>query len=320
MSDLLITRAFLPEILEQAGGSLDVEQGVRNTPMPRAELLRRVRFARALIAYGTDRVDAEVLDAASALRIVAAFGVGYDNVDVEEATRRGVWVTNTPDVLTDATADVTMLLILAVLRRAAEAFEFARHGSWTSAGPDLPWGTDPEGLTLGILGLGRIGRAVAGRAGAFRMRVTYHSRQRLPEAEEQALAAEWMPLGELLKTADVLSVHVPLAPDTRGLLGAAELSLMHPGSFLVNTSRGPVIDEAALFAALESGRLGGVGLDVYANEPVIPPALREHPRAFCLPHVGSATLQTRQAMMRLCLANVANVLGGEPPLTPVNRV
>ena len=320
MSDLLITRAFLPEVLAHGGGSLDVEQGTQSAPMSRADLLRRVGSTRALIAYGTDRVDAEVLDAGPSLRIVASFGVGYDHVDVAEATRRGIWVTNTPDVLSDATADLAMLLILAVLRRASEAFEIARHGFWTAAGPELPWGTDPEGLTLGIVGLGRIGRAVAARAGAFRMTVAYYSRHRLPEAEERVLGVEWMPLAQLLRTADVISVHVPLTSDTRGLLGIKEFALMRRGSVLVNTSRGPVVDEVALLGALQSGHLGGVGLDVYSNEPLIDPALREHPRAFCLPHIGSATLQTRTAMMNLCLANVINVLGGERPLTPVNRV
>lgn len=318
--DVLISRAFPPEAIEPFAGRFAIEQGRRDAFMDRAELLRRVAGARALVSWGADRIDGELLDAAPRLRIVANFGVGYDSVDVAAATARGIWVSNTPDVLTDATADLALLLILAVLRRAAEGSELVRHGGWSAIDPDALWGRDVRGTTVGILGFGRIGRAVAARAVALGMRVRYHGRHRLPHQEEQALRIEWAGFDELLGSVDVLSVHLPLTDETRGRIGAAELARMTPGSYLVNTARGAIIDEAALVAALDSGHLAGVGLDVFAREPAVPAALREHPRAFCLPHVGSATGATRGAMMRLCLENVADVLAGGAPRTAVNDV
>ena len=296
-----------------------IEQGRPDRPMARTELLRRLANLPALVAFGADRVDAELLAAAPRLQVVANFGVGYDSVDVGAAAERGVWVTNTPGVLTETTADTALLLLLATLRRAGEGFEQVRHGRWRRANPDAFWGQDPAGLTLGILGMGAIGQALARRVQPLGMRVIYHNRGPLPPAVAQALGAQWVEFDDLLRRADVLSVHAPLTEATRHRIGAAELARLRPGAFVINTARGALIDEAALVAALQSGHLGGVGLDVFEREPAVPLALRTHPRAFCLPHLGSATTRTRQAMMRLCLDNAVAVLEGRRPPNPVNE-
>lgn len=317
--DILVTRAFLPELVASAAGSWSVRQGPVGFPIPRSDLLELAGSVRALCSGGHDRIDAELLDSAPRLQVVANFGVGYDSVDVPEATARGIWVTNTPDVLTESTADIALLLILATLRRAGEAFEHVRHGRWTTTDPDAFWGVDPGGRALGILGMGRIGQAIARRGAALGMRIIYHRRTALSAAEELALGATRMPFEELLAEADVLTIHLPLDASTRRLVGAPELARMRPGSFLINTARGGIVDEAALAQALASGHLGGVGLDVFDDEPFVPAALRDHPHAFLLPHIGSATGRTRGAMMRLCMANAVAVLGGQRPLTPVNE-
>jgi glyoxylate reductase len=317
--DVLIPRAFPPQAVEPYEATLSIVQGLPDVDMSRAELLDRVRNVRALVSYGAVRVDEELLDTGVRLEIVANWGVGYDSVNVTSATRRGVWVTNTPGVVTEATADVALMLLLATLRRAAEGFELVRHGTWSEASPET-MGTDPAALTLGILGLGRIGQALARRVAVLGMRVIYHSRTRLSADVEEELGAQWVPFDELLATSDVLSVHMPLTSETRGRIGRAELSRMRPGAFIINAARGPIIDEGALMEALLSGHVAGVGLDVYSSEPDVPAALREHPRAFCLPHIGTATTGTRMAMMRLCLDNIVAVLGGGRPLTPVNAL
>jgi glyoxylate reductase len=318
--DVLITRAFPAEAVDPYASRFAIEQGKPDAYMERAELLERVRAVRALVSYGADRIDEELLAGASELRIVANFGVGYDSVDVASATRHRIWVSNTPDVLTDSTADIALLLLLGTLRRAGEAFEMVRHDTWDAVRPEALWGTDPAGLTLGILGLGRIGQALARRVRPLGMQVIYHNRNRAPTEVEDALGAEWVTFDDLLARADVLSVHVPLNAETRGLIGESELARMRPGSFVVNAARGPIVDEDALIAALSSGHIAGVGLDVFSREPAVPAGLRDHPRAFYFPHIGSATRKTRLAMMTLCLDNVAAVLEGRQPVTPVNSL
>jgi glyoxylate reductase len=320
MAEILITRAFPEEIVAPYAARFDVEQGAQGAYMPRADLLSKVGDVRALVSYGADAIDDELLEAGTNLRIVANFGVGYDSIDVPAATSRGIWISNTPDVLTDSTADVALLLLLATLRRAAEGFDQVRQGRWSSVDPDALWGRDPSELVLGIYGLGRIGRALARRVAPLGMRVIYHNRTRLPDAIEAEAGATWVSFDELLETCDVLSVHVPLTPETRGRIGSRELAQMKPGSFVVNAARGPIFDQDALIAALQSEHLAGVGLDVFTGEPAVPEVLATHPHAFLLPHIGSATRRTRAAMMRLCLDNAAAVLDGRPPVTPVNQV
>jgi glyoxylate reductase len=273
--------------------------------------------AEALLCLLTDRVDAALLEGAPKLRVVANAVVGYEHVDVAACRARGITVTNTPDVLTDATADLTLALILATLRglpsaeRSLRAGEFRGWGFWDYLG------ADPGGRTLGIFGMGRIGQAVARRAAPFGMRVLYHSRRRLPAEDEAALGAEWVDFDGLITRSDVLSLHAPLTPDTRGVIGADVLRRMRPGAFLVNTARGALVDEAALVDALRDGPLAGAGLDVYEREPAIHPGLLDLPNVVLLPHIGSATRETRTRMAMLAARNAHAVLTGQPPLTPI---
>jgi glyoxylate reductase len=274
--------------------------------------------AEALIALLTTRVDAALLARAPNLRVVANAVVGYDNVDVAACAERGIHVTNTPDVLTEATADLAMALVLATVRRLPQAERSLRAGEfggwrfWDYLGGDL------QGATLGILGMGRIGTALARRARAFGMRVVYTNRGRVPEEVERELEARLVPWNELLTGSDVLSLHAPLTPGTRHLLDRDALARMRPGSYLINTARGPLVDEAALAEALRHGPLAGAGLDVYEHEPEVHPGLLELDNVVLLPHIGSATRETRTRMAVLAARNVHAVLTGGSPLTPVH--
>ena len=273
--------------------------------------------AEALLCLLTDRVDAALLDSAPRLRVVANAVVGHEHVDLAACRARGIAVTNTPDVLTDATADLTLALLLATVRslpaaeRSLRAGEFHGWGFWDYLGGDL------RERTLGIYGMGRIGRAVARRAAAFGMRILYHGRSRMSAQDEAALGAEPVDFGGLLARSDVLTLHAPLTAQTRHAIDAEALRRMRPGAFLVNTARGALVDEAALVDALRSGRLAGAGLDVYEHEPRIHPGLLELPNVVLLPHVGSATRETRTRMAVLAARNAHAVLTGAPPLTPV---
>jgi glyoxylate reductase len=271
--------------------------------LARAELLDAVAGVDGIITLLSDRVDDELLDRAPRLRVVANFAVGLDNVDLAACARRGVAVCNTPDVLTDATADLTLALILAAARRVVEGDSMVRAGTWTGWEPGQLLGMELAGRTLGIVGNGRIGRAVARRGAAFGMRV---------------ITSRPAPLDELLAASDVVSLHVPLTPATRGLIGARELGLMKPTAILINTARGACVDEAALIDALDGGRIGGAGLDVYTREPEVPEGLRRQPRAVLLPHLGSATRETRARMAELAATGARDVLDGKRPANLVN--
>lgn len=281
---------------------------------------RRYGFSQAdaVICTLADPITDALLAAAPRLKILANYAVGYNNVDVAAATRRGIVVTNTPDVLTDATADLTWALILAGARRVVEGDRWTRSGQWPGWAPTQMLGTDVTGKTLGIIGMGRIGQAVAQRAQGFRMPVLYASHR--PCSSPPGVST-WThrPLEEVLTQADFISLHVPLSDTTRHLMGSRELAMMKSTAFLINTSRGPVIDEAALLAALQQGRIAGAGLDVYEREPVITAGLETLPNVVLLPHLGSATQEVRIKMGMLCVENIAAVLGGRPPLNPVNR-
>jgi glyoxylate reductase len=303
------------EMLREAG---EVRIDEREKAIPRADLLELVAEADAVLTLLHDRVDDEFLETAGTqLRCVANVAVGYDNVDLEAAARRGVVVTNTPGVLDDATADLTLALILAAARRVAEGDRLVRSGREWSWGMHFMLGSDLRGKLLGIVGLGGIGRKVAERARAFGMRIAYHQRNPAPAEVAVALGAERMPLERLLAEADVLSLHCPLTPETHHLIGAAELATMKPSALLVNAARGPVVDERALAAALAERRIAAAGLDVYEHEPRVEPALLGLDNVVLSPHLGSATVETRTAMAELAARNAISVLRGQGPLTPV---
>ena len=304
---VFIARRLAIDAVEALGAGLDVHLHPHDL-LPRAELLSLVRTASALVAMLSERIDDELLDCAPLLRIVANHAVGYDNVDVEACTRRGIWVTNTPDVLTEATADLTWALLLAVARRLREGEALVRQGRFTGWTPTLLLGRELRGATLGIIGYGRIGRAVARRAEGFGMRVLWTSRTGGVE------------LDELLRESDVVSLHAPSTPGMPHLIGAAELLRMKRGAILLNTARGALLDEAALVRALETGHLGGAGLDVFEREPQVHPGLPGRDDVVLLPHLGSATQETRAQMAALALADVQRVLRGERPLHPVNEL
>ena len=283
----------------------------------REELLARVAGKQALICLLTDRVDRDVLDAGRELRVISNIAVGYNNIDVEECRRRGIVVTNTPDVLTNACADFTWSLILGVTRRLGEAERQLRRGEWKGWALDHMLGTELRGKRLGIIGVGRIGRAVAEKAPAFGMGVVYTSRRRSAELEQVAPGAELLPLDVLLATADVISLHCPLTPETRHLIDQRAFAKMKRTAYLINTSRGPVVDEAALAWALQQRLLAGAALDVYEKEPEVHRDLLSLENVMLIPHIASATTETRTAMANLAVSNALAVLKGEPALTPV---
>ncbi len=283
-------------------------------PLSAEELKQAIASADALLPTVTDRVTAEVLGAPRRTRIIANFGVGYNNIDVEAARAQGIAVTNTPGALTDCTADLAMTLLLSVARRAGEGERHLREGSWTGWRPTHMMGTKVTGKTLGIIGLGRIGQAVARRAHhGFGMRILYHNRTPVPDEQIAGLDAEFRSLEDLLAESDFVSLHCPATPDTRQMINASTLELMKPGAFLINSARGDVVDEAALVDALRSGALAGAGLDVYEGEPAVTPALVEMDNVVLLPHLGSATTETRVAMGMRAVANLQAFFNGDPP-------
>jgi len=290
-----------------------------DAPTPRDELLSSVVGADALVAMLVDRVDAELLDAAGPqLRVVADVAVGHDNVDLSACAERGVVVTNTPGVLTDATADLAMALVLMTTRRLGAAERRVRTGEPWGWSMTTGLGTGLRGRTLGIVGPGAIGLATARRATAFGMEVLLSGRSDPDPGVVDGLGARVVDLGELLAASDVVSLHCPLTPETHHLVGAAQLAAMRPTAYLVNTSRGPVVDEAALVSALDAGLIAGAGLDVYEDEPTVHPGLLGREDVVLLPHIGSATVETRTAMAELAADNVVAVLAGEQPVTPVS--
>jgi glyoxylate reductase len=284
----------------------DVERFDGPAPMTHDELLARIPGKQAFIAMITDTVDAAVFDAGRDLKVVANVAVGYNNIDVAAARARGVIVTNTPDVLTEATADLTWGLILGITRRIGEGERLVRRGAWKGWAFDFMLGTELRGKQLGIVGSGRIGQAVAARAAAFGMSVVHTSR-----------TGDGMPLDRLLSTSDVVSLHVPLTAATRHLIDQPALARMKRTAYLINTSRGPVVDEAALAWALRSRLIAGAALDVYEQEPIVHPDLLALENVLLAPHLGSGTTETRTAMADLAVRNAIAVLSGAGPITPV---
>lgn len=315
---IVVTRAIPEAALELLRASGELWVSPHDRPLDTGELHAAVAGADALVTVLHDRVDDALLGAAgSALRVIANVAVGYDNVDLAACERRGVIVTNTPGVLTDATADLAFALILMSTRRLGEGERRVRSGSPWSWNMFFLLGSGIQGKTLGIVGLGQIGTAVARRARAFGMEIAYCGRHRAEAGLEAELDARYLTLEELLATADVLSLHCPLTTETRGLIDAAALARMKPTAFLVNTTRGPVVDEASLAAALRAATIAGAGLDVFEREPLVHPDLLELENVVLIPHLGSATVETRTAMAVLAAQNALAVLAGASPLTPV---
>lgn len=309
---VLVTRKLPASVIGRLEETCDVDLHAGGAAILRDDLLRRVAGTDALVCLLTDTVDAAVLDAAgSSLKVVATVAVGYNNIDVAACRARQVVVTNTPDVLTNACADFTWALILAVTRRLGEGERQLRAGQWTGWALDHMLGTELRGKQLGLVGLGRIGRAVADKAPAFGMRVAYTSRTATIEG------AAAMPLDRLLATSDVVSLHCPMTPETRHLIDQKALTRMKRSAYLINTSRGPVVDEAALAWALKERLIAGAALDVYEKEPEVHAALLARENALLIPHLASATTETRTAMADLAASNVIAVLAGRQAVTPV---
>jgi glyoxylate reductase len=306
---VFVTRRLPGDALDRLAREADVDLWPDELPPPYHELVRRTADADGLICLLTDRVDAALIDAAPRLRVISTVAVGYDNIDVAAATRRGIAVGNTPGVLTETTADLAFALMLAAARRIVEADHFVRDGRWRTWDPNLLLGYDVHSATLGIVGFGKIGRAVARRAHGFAMRVLYASRSPVADAD----GAECVQLDELLHASDFVSLHVPLTPETRHLIGERELRAMKPTAILVNTARGGVVDQSALVRALAEGWIAGAGLDVAEVEPVPPgDALLRAPNVTLLPHIGSASHATRERMASMAVDNCLAGLRGEP--------
>ncbi|MFC3453909.1 2-hydroxyacid dehydrogenase [Amycolatopsis speibonae] len=317
-STIAVTRWIPDEALKVLAEAGEVKLSRADRPLTPDELREFVQGASAIVGMLHDRIDGAVADAAGPdLKVVANVAVGYDNVDVAALTGRGITVTNTPGVLTDATADLAFGLILAVTRRLGEGERLLRSGTPWSFHLGFLLGASLQDKTLGIVGLGQIGQAVARRALGFGMRIVYSGRSRAAEDVEKTLGAKYVPFEELLESSDVLSLHCPLTPETRHLIDADALRSMKPGAYLINTTRGPVVHEAALADALEAGEIAGAGLDVFEAEPEVEPRLLDRENVVLTPHLGSATVETRTAMAVLAAENVASVITGGNPLTEV---
>jgi glyoxylate reductase len=314
---ILVTRP-IPEVgvnvLRQAGH--DVTVSPRDRALAPAELLAATVGIDGLLSMLTDRIDAVFLDARPNVRAVSNFAVGYNNIDVPACTARKIGVANTPDVLNDATAETAWMLLMMAARRAGEAERVLRAKQWDGWGPLQFLGMGVVGKTLGIIGAGRIGTRLARMASGFGMRLLYRNRR--PSAEMEAMGARLVPLDDLLRESDFVSIHVPLSPETRHLISRRELALMKPTAVLVNTARGPVVDEAALVEALREKRIFAAGLDVYEREPVVEEGLFALENVVLLPHIGSATVGTREAMAELSARNLVAMLSGRSPASPVN--
>ena len=314
---VLATRPLFPAAQQILNASCEVDYWTQPERIPKQDLLSRVQDKEALICLLTEQVNDELLRAAPKLRIVANIAVGFDNVDIPACTKRGVAVTNTPGVLDETTADFAWTLLMAVARRLGEGEQLARSGNWKGWDLDQLVGTDVHRKTLGLVGFGRIGRALARRAAGFEMKVLYCDGIRAPLDIEKQLKAEHRDFNSLLADSDFVSVHVPLLAETRGLFDAAKFSRMKPTAFFINSSRGAVVDEAALAHALESGKIAGAALDVYENEPFIHPGLKR-PNVVLAPHIASASVATRTKMACMAADNVSALFKGQRPANILN--
>jgi lactate dehydrogenase-like 2-hydroxyacid dehydrogenase len=317
-NQVLITKRIYPEAVELLKEHADVDYVDSDDGLSAEELALRVKDKQAIVSQLTDRFDAAVIESLEGVRSISNVAVGFDNIDVAAATRKGILVTNTPDVLTDTTADFAFALLMAAARRVVEGHYYVHSGKWRKWYIDLLVGHDIHHRTLGIFGMGRIGQAMAKRGGGFSMRLLYHDAIRAPEAMEKSLDLEFVSAEKLLRESDFISLHVPLLPETRHMIGTAQLQMMKPTAILVNTSRGPVVDEAALAEALERHIIAGAGLDVFEQEPNVHPLLLKLENVVLAPHIASASIDTRRKMSLMAAANALAALGGERPPNLVN--
>ncbi len=315
---VFVTRKIPDNGLELLQKETTVDVSPHDRVLERQELISMAKGSEALLSQLTDTVDAALLDALPDVKIISNYAVGYNNIDVKAATERGVIVTNTPGVLTDTTADLAFTLMLACARRIPESDRYARDGKFKGWAPLLLLGREVTGSTLGIIGMGRIGSTLAKRAKGFDMKIIYHDMVRAkPEVEEET-GARFVDMDTLLRESDFISIHVPLLPETKHMIGAAEFSKMKKTAILVNTSRGPVIDERALIEALSQKKIFSAGLDVFENEPEIPEELMKLDNCVIVPHIGSATIETREKMAELAAKNIILASRGEMPVSVVN--
>ena len=317
---MFVTREIPKPALRILKAKTEPKVWPKEDPPPKDVIIREVRNIEGLMCLLTDPIDMEVVNAGKDLKVISQVAVGYDNIDVETATRRGIYVTNTPGVLTETTADLTWALLMAVARRVVEADKYVRRGDWK-----IPWGlmmmlgSDVYGKTIGIVGLGRIGLAIARRAKGFDMRILYHSRTRKPDLEKE-LGIKYVDFETLVKESDFITLHVPLTPETHHMISEKELELMKNTAYMINTSRGPIVDEAALYKALKEGWIKGAALDVYEKEPTDPDnPLLKLDNVVLTPHIGSASVETRTRMAVMAAENLVSVLDGKIPPNLVNK-
>ena len=314
---ILITRPLPEEGLKDLQGKVEIDQWNEEYPIPRDELLTRLNGKDGLICLLNEKMDREAIDAGKDLKVIANYAVGYDNIDVEYATRKGIAVLNTPGVLTDATADLAFALLLSSARRIGESERYVRGGKFNTWGPKLMLGKDVWGSTLGVVGAGKIGKAVLTRGKGFNMNLLYHSRSRKKDLEEE-LGAKWCSLDELLRMSDFVSLNCPLTDETKHLISERELAIMRRDAVLINTARGPVVDEKALYSALRNGSILYAGLDVYEKEPEVYPPLVGLDNVILAPHIGSSTVTTRTRMAEMASWGLLKVLSGDVPPNIVN--
>jgi glyoxylate reductase len=308
-----VTNIFPQIALDKLSSTCDLKINQSGNSLTKEELLQSFSESDAIISYLTDKIDQDIIDRGTKLKIIANYGAGFNNIDVNYASKMDIWVTNTPSVLHETTADLTWAMILGAARRIVPADHYTRQGAFKGWGAEVFLGGDVHGKTLGIIGLGEIGSAVARRAIGFNMRTLYHQRNRLPEREEKELNIEYVTFDKALRESDFLTLHVPLTQETEYMISNDEIALMKKTSYLIHTARGKVIDDYALVAALKEGRIAGAALDVYEDEPEITEGMTELSNLMLLPHIGSASFETRDKMALLVADNVIDALSGETP-------
>jgi D-3-phosphoglycerate dehydrogenase len=315
---VLVSKRIYPEAIEYLKQHCEVEYYDSAISYPAEKLLERLKDKDGVVSQLTDKLSEEVLAALPALKVISNVAVGFDNIDIQAATKRGIRVTNTPDVLTDTTADFAFALMISAARRVVEADKYLRAGKWKQWSIDLLCGYDLHHRTIGLFGMGRIGQAMARRARGFDMRILYHDAIRASDAVEKELGLEFASKETILREADFISLHVPLMPETRHLIGKKELQMMKKTAILVNSARGPVVDEAALVEALREGQIAGAGLDVFEREPAVEPGLLELDNAVLAPHIASGSIDTRKKMCMMAAENMVAGLQGKRPPNLVN--